>query len=499
MTKRLERTVLAKAEERGHGPLLWWKGAWWSASRLLDLARSCREGLEEGGFKEGQRLAFMLPNSPLSLALPLAVWGLGGSVIPLNPLGGGEALASMLALLEPSLLVLPDRGGDQVPPFASLVPSVAAPLEGPLPPVRCRETSLSDVSQAVIYATSGTTGRPKAVPLSHANLLDNIGTALTFIDELGPDETLLNALPNFHSLGFGLCSILPLVAGYRQIVIPSFLPVAETLEALDRAQCTTIIAVPTMVSLLCAAAARAKRAPRGLRTLLVGGDRVPPGLDERAQAHLGLPILEGYGLTECSPLVSINSRYDRRRLGTVGLVIPGYSYEIRDDEGRALPEGSEGLLWVRGPSVTAGYYGNPEATAQRFRDGWLDTGDVARLDDGYLTLLDRATDLIIVGGFNVYPQEVESVLLQHPAVREASVIGSPNATSGEVPKAFVVLHEDGERPEERELLRFCRERLAHFKTPRKIEFVEDLPRSPLGKVLRRVLRDGERRAREGRS
>lgn len=496
MTERLERTVFARLEAMGDVPLLWWKGEWWSVPRFLDRTRSCIETLERGGFGEGQRLAFMAPNSPLSLSLSLAAWSLGGSVAPLNPLGGGDLLLSTLKTLEPSLLVLPDSA-DQAPLLASSgLPVAMASLEGALPPTTCRGGRRGDPSLAVTYSTSGTTGRPKIVPLSHANLLDNIGTALVFIAALGPDETLLNALPNFHAFGFGLCSVLPLVAGYRQIALPSFLPVNETLAILDEARCSVILAVPTMISLLCAAAARAGRAPGYLRTLLVGGDKVPLGLDEKARTHLGLPILEGYGLTECSPLVAVNRSYATRRLGTVGPVIPGYVYEVRDDEGRVLPEGSEGVLWLKGPSITEGYCDNPEATAQRFRDGWFDTGDVVRLDDGCLTLLDRATDLIIVGGFNVYPQEVESVLLQHPAVREVSVIGSPNATSGEVPKAFVVLQEGMDPPGERELLRFCRERLAHFKTPRKIAFVGELPRSPLGKVLRRVLRDEERRRAE---
>ncbi len=495
MTERLEKTVFAKLETQGDTPLLWWRGDWWNAPRFIDLIQSCRETLERGRFQKGQRLAFMLPNSPLAIALSLAAWSLGGSVVPLNPLGGREAIASTLTLLEPSALILPDYASDQLPLFEPLgLPAFAASIDSPLPEIRCRETSLDEAELAVIYCTSGTTGRPKAVPLSHGNLKNNIETALTFIDALGPDETLLNALPNFHSLGFGLCSILPLVAGYREVVLPSFLPVAETVAALEAARCTVIIAVPTMISLLCSAAARQGSAPESLRTLLVGGDKVPVGLDEKARTHLRLPILEGYGLTECSPLVAVNTSYAERRLGTVGPVIPGYSYEIRNDEGEVLPEGGEGVLWVKGPSVMAGYYRSPEETAGRFQEGWLNTGDVARLDDGYLTILDRATDMIIVGGFNVYPQEVESVLTQHPAVREASVIGSPNATSGEVPKAFVVLQDGIERPDMRELLRFCRGRLAHFKIPRKIEFVEELPRSPLGKVLRRVLRDRERKS-----
>lgn len=493
MTERLEKTVFAKLEPMGDVPLLWWKGDWWSAPRFLDLVESCRTTLERAGFKEGQRLAFMLPNSPLALALALASWSLGGSVAPLNPLGGRETIASTLMLLEPSLLVIPDYAAEQLPLFAPLaIPAVAVPLEGPLPELTCRETSRDTPSLAVIYSTSGTTGQPKAVPLSHGNLLDNIETALSFIDELQAEETLLNVLPNFHSFGFGICSLLPLIAGYRQVVLPSFLPVGETLAALEASGCTVILAVPTMVSLLCSAAARLGRAPKSLRIVLVGGDKVPPGLDEKCRAHLGLPILEGYGLTECSPLVAVNTSYAQRRLGTVGPVIPGYRYEIRNDEGKVLGDGEEGVLWVQGPSVMAGYYRSPEATAERFRDGWFNTGDVARLDDGYLTILDRVTDLIIVGGFNVYPQEVESTLIQHPAVREASVIGSPNSTSGEVPKAFVVLSEGAEKPEVRELIRFCRDRLAHFKTPRKIEFVDELPRSPLGKTLRRVLRDQER-------
>ncbi len=206
---------------------------------------------------------------------------------------------------------------------------------------------------------------------------------------------------------------------------------------------------------------------------------------------MGVICFEGYGLTECSPVVSCNPSEAARKLGTVGPPLPGYAVQLRDLEGKLLPPGSEGVLWVKGPSVTSGYFRAPELTAERFHEGWLDTGDIVSIDeDGFITILDRATDLIIVGGFNVYPQEVETVLNTHPAVKMSAAIGIHSSMSGEVVKAFVVPHE-GMEVTQHELVQYAKEHLAHYKVPRKIDIVEELPLSSVGKVLRRKLKEAE--------
>ena len=211
-------------------------------------------------------------------------------------------------------------------------------------------------------------------------------------------------------------------------------------------------------------------------------------MEARCREYLGVGILEGYGLTECSPVVAVNSTEADKKLGTVGRPYPDYQIEIRDREGNMLDLHQEGVLWVKGPSVVPGYFRDEKNTEERFRDGWFNTGDVVQIDaDGYIKIVDRATDIIIVSGFNVYPQEVEAVLCAHPAVHAAVAVGEKNNVAGELVKAFIVLNE-GAEVSAKELMSYCRERLAHYKVPRKIGFVSEYPISPAGKVLRRELR-----------
>jgi len=203
-------------------------------------------------------------------------------------------------------------------------------------------------------------------------------------------------------------------------------------------------------------------------------------------------VFEGYGLTETSPVISANRSFATKKIGTVGPVLPGYEFEVRSPEGKVLGCNEDGLLWVRGPSVFSGYFRSPEMTAERIDSGWFNTGDIVRVDsDGFIEILDRASDLIIVGGFNVYPQEIETILNQVPGVAMSAVIGIPNAVSGEVPKAFVILRE-GAEVSAQSLIAYSKEHLAHYKVPRKVEFVSELPLSSVGKVLRRELRKLEK-------
>ena len=212
-------------------------------------------------------------------------------------------------------------------------------------------------------------------------------------------------------------------------------------------------------------------------------------LDAKAQELLGVGVLEGYGLTETSPLVSINPSYENRRLGTVGPFIKGYEWQVRTEAGDVIPDGREGVLWVRGTSVTDRYFRDEIMTAERFKEGWFNTGDYVCIEEGdYIRVLDRVTDIIIVGGFNVYPQEVERILHQHPDVQTATVVGIPNSINGQLVKAFI-LKKPGAAVTEMQIIRYCKANLAHFKVPRKIEFVDKFPLSGTGKILRRVLRE----------
>ncbi|MBQ4400710.1 MAG: AMP-binding protein, partial [Synergistaceae bacterium] len=274
-----------------------------------------------------------------------------------------------------------------------------------------------------------------------------------------------------------------------------FLPPATTIRAITEAKVDVMFVVPAIMSFLLMNVEKGKLAPEALariRVICTGGDKLNPNLHGMSLRLLGRDIMEGYGLTETSPVITVNHDCETQKTGSIGPVLPGYEYKLKTREGQDTDE-KEGVLWVRGPSVTPGYLHAPEITAERFdADGYLNTGDYVRLEthDGeeFVYILDRVTDIIIVGGFNVYPQEVEKVLAEHPAVHQAVVVGMPHDINGQIPKAYVML-EDGAETTDRDIIRFAKERLAHFKVPRSVEFVTEFPLSGTGKILRRVLRD----------
>ncbi|WP_300526226.1 AMP-binding protein [Aminiphilus sp.] len=494
LEERIGERMAANPEEN----CLWWKGTWWTRRRFEEEVARCTESLRASGFREGSRIAFFLPTSPLVLVLSVAAWRLRGTVVPLNARAGHEASLRILNLVDPEGVVFTEDLEDLHDTVANAgFPVAVASPEGPLPPLRKREGEAvpkrtpptpTEPSVAVIFATSGTTGNPKAVPISHGNLLDNTRHTAENVECFAPGNILMNVLPNFHTLGYSVCGVLSLLFDIPQVLLPSFMPIKATLEAMEATGTTLLVAVPTMLSFLLGAIAKGEPVPPSLKNVLTGGGKLDPELDRRLREHLGLAIVEGYGLTECSPVVSCNPSLATRKLGTVGPALPGYELQIRSVEGKLLTLADEGVLWVKSPSVAEGYFRAPDMTAERFQDGWFNTGDIVRIDeDGYISIIDRASDLIIVGGFNVYPQEVETVLQEHRSVRMAGAVGAKHRLTGEVVAAFVVPDPDNP-PSQQELIRHCKERLAHYKVPRKLEFVESLPLSATGKVLRRELR-----------
>lgn len=461
----------------------------------MELVEGCETALHQSGFKQGQRLALLLPNSPVTLALCLAAWKLGGTIIPLNVQAGEKEILRCTAHADVFGAYLCHGFETLADSLASHgVPSAITPLEGPIPEMAGRQGVPEDPETAVIFFTSGTSGSPKAVCITHGNIRSNVDASLHHFTELRENEIFLNALPNFHALGFTVCGMLPMLAGMGQAVVPTFMPAEGTLEVMRNAGVTIAITVPAMVALLEGAVARGASPPQDLHILVSGGDRLPSKIAARSQQLLGIPVLEGYGLTETTPVVAVNPSYSRNKPGTVGLLLPGFSAQVRNAAGREAVPGEEGNLWLQGPSVTPGYFRRPDLTGNKFKEGWFDTGDMVRVDDeGFMTIVSRVSDIIIVGGFNVYPQEVEGMLQEHPSVREVAVVGVPNPALGEVVKAYVVPHA-GTRATPRDLVAFCRERLSHYKVPRMVEYVEELPKSSIGKVLNRELK---KRAQEG--
>lgn len=490
-TPRLEELFASAWQGREKENCIFWQGEWWSWERLNGLALECEGVLKESGFGEGQRLAVMLPNCPMIFALSVACWRLRGAIAPLNARTGFLNIMDTLNLLDVNAVLLSEEGYEKYKKakVSNGIPVITCNTSEPPKAWRGREGKLESADTAVIFSTSGTTGNPKAVICLHSNIYSNITTISPHVPHLLDRESIfLNVLPNFHTLGFNTAGMLPLMSGLAQAVVPSFVPVDNTINVINAARVNVIVAVPTIMAFLLGALAKNDEYIEGIRFVIVGGDKLNVAMEERCKKHLGSGIIEGYGLTECSPVISVQHDQHTKKLGTVGPAFYDYELQVRDMEGKVIDIHEEGVLWVRGPSVVPGYFRDETATRERFVGGWFNTGDVVRIDaDGYITIVDRASDIIIVSGFNVYPQEVETVLLEHPAVREAVAVGEKNNIAGELVKAFVIL-EENMQVTAKELSDHCRERLAHYKTPRKIGFVKEFPISPSGKVLRRELR-----------
>jgi len=488
--KRLDKRFISEWKGRECQDCLWWNGTWWSWNKLNDLVKDCEIKLKDAGFATGQRIAIILPNSPIVIALSIACWKLGGAVAPINARAGLENLTSTLQILDPAAVFVSGDNELLSPAVERLSFGIfAASLDETLRPFECVKGIPENEDHAVIFSTSGTSGRPKAVPCTHSNLLSNIDPIKKHVPGLlDADSIILNVLPNFHSFGFNMSGMLSLMSGLRQVVLPNFVPVVNTIEAIKASGANCIIGVPTIMSFLLGALAKREEHLKGIKFVITGGDKLNVKMYSRSKEYLGVGILEGYGLTECSPVVAVGLFADDSKIGTVGKFFDNYETQIRDREGRLLDINDEGVLWVKGPCVVSGYFRDDANTRERFADGWFNTGDVVRVDtDGYVRIIDRATDIIIVSGFNVYPQEVENVLCDHPAVQSAVAVGEKNSMAGEVVKAFVMLKE-GKEVTQKELIDYCKKNLAHYKVPHKIGFLDEFPISPAGKILRRELR-----------
>jgi long-chain acyl-CoA synthetase len=426
--------------------------------------------------------------APTSAAFPIAYFGvlLADKVpVPLNFLVDPPTLG----------LLARDAGFDAIVgsrAFERLVQALGARavfVEDPLPPGRPVEPVRGGDDAATLLYTSGTTGVPKGVVLTHRNLVRNVASCNQHIS-LSADNVFLGVLPLFHAFGITTSLLLPFLLGCSTVCVPRFSP-QKVLEAIARHRVTIAFAVASMYRAMMRAGRPEGLDLSSLRLPIAGGEALGADLAARFRQIFGPALLEGFGLTETSPVVAVNVP-GRCRPGSVGQLLPWVEAAIVDHHGRPLPPGAQGELWLRGDCITPGYHNRPEETAAVFAPGgWLRTGDLVRLDaDGYLWITGRKKDLIISGGENISPNDIEAVLHQHPAVFEAAVIGIPDETRGEVPKAFIVLRE-GAAADRGDLAAFCRQRLPRYKAPAAFEFRAELPHSPTGKVLKLELRKAE--------
>jgi acyl-CoA synthetase (AMP-forming)/AMP-acid ligase II len=446
------------------------------------------DGLRRLGVGAGDRVAFALPGGPEIIELLLAVASLGAGAAPLNPAYAQTEFAFYLEDLKPVLLVLP-RGdlaparaaaGDAVP-VADLVirPGQAPLLEGSeREPASTAPAGPDDV--ALLLHTSGTTSRPKQVPLSHRNLIASARSIARHY-ALGPDDVSYCAMPLFHVHGIVASTLAPFVSG-GTVVAPRRVAPSRFWPALGKAGVSWYSASPTFHEMLLDGAP--EEVPDGARLRFVRScsAAIRPALAERLEGYLGVPMLEAYGMTEASHEMAANPLPPARRvLGSVGIPT-GTEVDIVDDTGASLQPGQAGEVVIRGPGVMAGYVGDPDANARAFFGEWFRTGDQGVLEDGYLRLVGRLKEIIIRGGENISPLEVEDVLLEHPGVAQAVVYGIPDDRYGQVVGAAVVLADPA--VDEDALRRHCRERVAAFKVPVVVHVVDAIPRTPTGKVQR---------------
>jgi len=445
------------------------------------------------GLEPGERVAICAPNCPEFIYSYLGVIQAGGIVVPLNLMLTREEIAFIIRDSGSRILVIHRAIIERL----GLAPEDAAALglqhlvvidetttnralaTPPGPPVDARDEDI-----CVFLYTSGTTGRPKGAMLSHRNFLADI-QAMDAVSDLGPGDNFLDVLPMFHSFAWSTSILLPLYLGSTITIKESFQP-KETIKLLSEEDITVFCGVPSMYAILWRLAEKGQF--KALKLAISGGAPLAAEIHRGFEAKFAFPLIEGYGLSEAAPVVCLNPLDGVRKPGSIGLPLPGMEVKVVDENDREVPRGEVGELIVRGPNVMAGYHNQPQETAATLRNGWLHTGDLARQDeDGYFYIVDRKKDMIILGGFNVYPREVEEVLLTHPAVLEAAVVGVGEPVKGETVKAFIVLKE-GETVERRQLQDFLREHLAVYKIPRLFEFVPELPKSPTGKVMKKLLK-----------
>jgi len=451
------------------------------------------------GVQPGDRVVVMLPNCPQVMQSYGGILRVGAVIVPVIFLLGEAEVAHIVADSEARVVITSSDMVGKIEKQIGVLPNLRHVLlvgggqsglrsfeeETDGESDRFEAVPRGDGDLAVILYTSGTTGTPKGVALSHANLESNARASATLF-ELDRERWGVGVLPLSHSYGLTVMNAGHIL-GTRSALLRWFNP-EEVLRTIQEFRAEAMSGVPTMFVYLLNYPGASAYDTSTMRVWGSGAAPLPVEVVEPFERRFGGKFLEGYGLTEASPVVAAHRLSGVRKLGSVGQPIPGVTVSIRDDDDRALPVDEVGEVCVQGPNVMVGYYRNPEETAKTIRGGWLRTGDMGRLDaDNYLYIVERKKDLIIRGGFNIYPRDVEEALYAFPGVAEAAVIGLPDTLMGEEVVAFVVL-KPGQAATADEVAGFCQARLAKYKCPKEIRFVDALPKSPVGKILRKELR-----------
>lgn len=513
-------------------PAIDFLGRRWTFGQLGDLVSRAARGLQDLGVGKGVQVGLCLPNTPYSVIFYYAALKAGGTVVNFNPLYVERELKQQIADSGTTVMVVPDlamicRKVDAVAAETGLRKVIICPMAAILPPAKAALFTLLKRKErarfvpdalhvpymqviarreppspvqvspqedvAVLQYTGGTTGTPKGAMLSHANLTANTRQMIAHMPSLSASqERVLGVLPLFHV--FAMTSVLnyAIETGSEMVLLPRF-ELKQVLRTIERHKITIFPAVPTIYGAINAASGRSRRNLTSIKLCICGGAPLPAETRVRFEALTGCKLVEGYGLSEASPVVACNPPDGRVKDGSVGVPVLGTRIEIRDpvDPSRILGPHEKGEVCVRGPQVMLGYRGRPADTKAVFVDGALRTGDIGYLDEeGYLFLVDRIKDVILCGGYNVYPRVLEEALYQHPAVAEAVVVGVPDVYRGQAPKAFVTLRQ-GKQATPDELREFLTGYVSKIELPREVEIRAVLPKTMVGKLSKKELLDEE--------
>nr|WP_119590357.1 long-chain fatty acid--CoA ligase [Streptomyces scabiei] len=449
--------------------------------------------LRAEGLRFGDRVALMLPNVPEFVVLYYGILRAGGIVVPMNPLLKSREIDYHLrdsgAVLLFEWHAAPGQGAEGAATagvrHSSVEPTAFAGLLARQEP-RYEVAAAAAADIAVLLYTSGTTGRPKGAALTHGGLRHNTEVSAVDVEQLTAEDVIVGCLPLFHIFGQTCAMNTAVFSGASLILVPRFDP-QTVFDAVARDRATIFEGVPTMYAALLQHPGADEADVSTLRMCISGGASLPVEILHSFERRFGCMVLEGFGMSETSPVVSFNHPDRPRKAGSIGTPVRDVEVRLLDDTGLDVAPGEVGELAVRGPNLMKGYWNRPEETAAAVPDGWLRTGDLARQDeDGYLYIVDRKKDLIIRGGYNVYPREIEEVLHEHPAVALAAVVGLPDEHLGEEVAAAVVLRPGADATVE-ELQEFVRERVAAYKYPRRVWLADALPMGPSGKILKREI------------
>jgi long-chain acyl-CoA synthetase len=448
--------------------------------------------LKSRGFEPGDRVGLMLPNVPYFAFVYYGILRAGGTVVPMNPLLKAREVEFYLE--DPGAKILfawhdfqdeAAKGAEQAgADYIDVKPGEFEQLVQHADPDHDVAEVDGDQTAVILY-TSGTTGTPKGAELTHSNLKRNVEVALKSLIQIDETDTLLGALPLFHSFGQTAGLNCGVAAGARITLIPRFDP-DKALEIIERDRVTVFEGVPTMYTAMLNSGKKDEVDLSCLRLCVSGGSAMPGEIMRSFEEQFGCKVLEGYGLSETSPIASFNHPDRERKEGSIGTPIEGVEMKVVDEDRGEVAQGEVGEIAIRGHNIMKGYWNRAEATAESIDDeGWFYTGDMAYVDeDGYFFIVDRKKDLIIRGGYNVYPREIEEVLYEHDAVAECAVVGVPDDSMGEEVGAAIVL-KSGQDASEDDLRSFVKEQVAGYKYPRKIWFEDELPKGPTGKILKK--------------